>query len=63
MSFNGRKYILEEAVTGNFAIVKGLEGGPVRQRHLPAYGTELQSHGCDRGPDYRGRSGTDRGTR
>ena len=45
--FNGRQYILEEAVTGDFAIVKGWKA---------------DRYGRHRRQDHRGRSGGTRGT-
>ncbi len=59
--FKGRHYILEEAITADFAIVQGMEGGLVRQRCVSAYGPEFQFPSRDRGTSHGGRGRRDCG--
>src|SRR5450830_1777404 len=59
--FNGRPYLMEESITGDFAIVKGWKAdhfGNVIYRHRP----ELQPPGRHRRQDHRGRSRGNRRT-
>lgn len=61
--FHGRQYLMEESITGDFAIVKGWKAdhfGNVVYRHNRA---ELQSTGRHGRQDHRGRSRRDRRTR
>ena len=55
--FDGRQYLLERAITGDFALVKAWKGDHARQPRLPQVRAELQPAGRD------GRHGHDRGGR
>lgn len=60
--FNGRPYIMEQAITGDFALVKGWKSRLVRQRDLSSYRAKLQptDGGCRK--NHRGGSGRNSAT-
>ena len=53
--FDGREYVLEEAITADFALVRAAVGRPARQPRLPRVGAQLQPAVRDGRPDHHRR--------
>ena len=53
--FDGEPYVMERSLVADIALVKGMEGRPLRQSHLPPYVSQLQPERRVVGPHHGGR--------